>query len=113
MKQLLYGLTCLPVLAHADVYTCAGTDPDWLLTLNETDGQFDFDNRMGRFDVMLQTLAEGRAWPQAFTLISSADTAIVLIDQRACGTDEYAAEILTQRGTTAVLLTGCCDRRVP
>ena len=112
MKGFLCALMCLPTFAQADTYVCAGGDPDWLLTVNETDGKFDFNDRILGLNVMLLTPAEGRDWPKALTLISSVDSAIVILNQQQCGSDDYSAQVLTQRNTTAILLTGCCNRRM-
>lgn len=77
--------------------------------------QMSFAKRDTRFDVPHFTIAEGRDWPRAYSLIADFDTAILIVDQLACRLGEqqtsHAAQILTQRGQTPILLTGCCEVR--
>ena len=86
--------------------TCAGEN--WSLELSDKDVSFSFlgDTKM---EVMLDTPAEGREWPRAMTLIGDRDSGVLILDQRMCGEAPYSAEVLTQRGTTPVLLVGCCQ----
>ncbi|MEM9437639.1 MAG: hypothetical protein AAGA15_11405 [Pseudomonadota bacterium] len=52
--------------------------------------------------------AEGDAWPKALTLIGERDTGILLLHDRVCEGGTHEAQMLTQRGQTPILLTGCC-----
>lgn len=64
--------------------------------------------------VMDEAFAEGqRKWPRALTLVGERDTAIVLLESETCAVNHtqfpFQAQILTQRGTVPILLTGCCE----
>ena len=87
--------------------TCQGQSPDWSLDITQDTAQFDFQ-RKSDMTIPHTATAEGQDWPRALTLISRNDTAIVIIDQRQCDGDAFHAQVLTQRGETPVLLTGCC-----
>lgn len=108
-----------PALAAEDAMPpllCGGTDPVWNLVLDDGRGAYTSPEQPDAiaYDVRLTTPAEGRAWPRALTLIGPRDTAIVLLDRSQCGITgsdrdhPYAAHLMTQRGTDAILLTGCC-----
>ena len=105
----------LPILAtpiaFADGFECSGQNPDWQLSFDSQQARFTFPSPTD-MDVMLQTKAEGREWPRAYTLIGDRDTAIVLLDPVACSNGTHSANVLTQRGTTAILLAGCCEQRL-
>ena len=90
--------------------SCEGTNPEWHLDLNGETARFVFPAATD-MDVMLETVAEGRDWPIAFTLIGARDTAILLVEQQHCGPQSapYRARIMTQRVQTPILLVGCCD----
>jgi len=89
--------------------SCRGDN--WSLALNWETATFEHDKVL-EMTVPQYSVAEGHDWPVAVTLISDFDTAIAIIDKRQCqanGVDAfYTAEVLTQRGTVPVLLTGCC-----
>ena len=111
MKRI--ALTCaicvaLTSPAFAQGYDCSGDAPDWKLTFDQAQARFLFPTPT-EMDVMQTNAAEGRDWPQAFTLIGDRDTAIVLLEQEACAPDHpIRSHVLTQRGQTRILLTGCC-----
>ena len=90
---------------------CEGYEPDWFLTLAGPVAQLRY-LRKTDFDIPQSTTAEGRDWPRAYTLIAEFDTAIVVINETACilgdQTWPITAHVLTQRGQTPILLTGCC-----
>lgn len=90
---------------------CEGNSPDWRLDLSGPVARFRFSGAT-EMEIPLRTRAEGRDWPRALTLIGERDTAIVVLHDRACGIAQDSfpieAQILTQRGQTPVLLTGCC-----
>lgn len=108
---LILLLSAAPALARDLPLSCSGTAPDWRLDLLGPVAVFHFPTR-SEMDVKLITPAEGRDWPVAKTLAGPRDTAIVLLNERACsaadGTFPIEAQVLTQRGTTPLLLTGCC-----
>ena len=91
--------------------TCEGLGPEWDLTLAGTTARFTYQ-RSNTFDVPQSSVAEGHDWPRAYTLIAEFDTAILLVDKATCalGADTwpFTAHVLTQRGQTPILLTGCC-----
>ncbi|MDO6798223.1 hypothetical protein [Shimia thalassica] len=91
---------------------CEGHDPEWYLTLAGPVAQFRFHKRKTDFDIPHSTVAQGRDWPRAYTLISSFDTAIVVTNETACSLGDtnwpISVHVLTQRDTTPILLTGCC-----
>lgn len=107
---LLMGLMAQPAIAQeAQLFRCSADDPQWDLTLSNTEAQLTYAHRATTFEVPLATTAENRDWPRAFTLIAEADSAIVLLEKETCGKDEtHRAHVLTQRGQTPILLTGCC-----
>ncbi|WP_204114372.1 hypothetical protein [Shimia biformata] len=103
--------SALPVRADLPL-ACEGSNPDWYLTYAGPVAVLDF-GRKTQFDIPQRSVAEGRAdWPRAYTLIAEADTAILLVDEVACETPHgrfpIRAHVLTQRGQTPILLTGCC-----
>ncbi|MEP5760555.1 MAG: hypothetical protein ABJ327_14820 [Litoreibacter sp.] len=86
--------------------------PDWTL---EIDGDAALFTNPDPLDMTIpqRSTAQGREWPQAFTLIGGRDTAIVIMNERTCSTrttTNYALEVhvLTQDGEEPVILTGCC-----
>lgn len=91
--------------------TCHGTAPEWRLDLAQKSAQFHFPAQTD-MEIRLVTQAEGRDDKTALTLIGDRDTAIVLLHRRECGTGEQVspieAQVLTQRGQTPILLSGCC-----
>jgi len=95
--------------ALGDGYHCTGQDPDWQLQFDEVQAQLVFPATTD-MDVMLITRPQGRDWPQAYTLIGERDTAIVLLENENCAPDAaFRAHVMTQRGQTPILLTGCCE----
>ncbi|MEM8792833.1 MAG: hypothetical protein AAGE80_14530 [Pseudomonadota bacterium] len=95
---------------------CGGVEPFWTLTLDEGRGTYATPETPDAvlYNIPLITQAEGRPWPRAVTLIGRGDTAIALINERQCmdtksdALQPYEATLLTQRGTDAIILTGCC-----
>ncbi|MEM1233247.1 MAG: hypothetical protein AAGH70_03900 [Pseudomonadota bacterium] len=59
-------------------------------------------------DVPHTARAGGADWPRALTLIGDRDTGILILHDRACEGGSHEAQMLTQRGQTPILLTGCC-----
>jgi hypothetical protein len=101
--------------SHARTYACYGSLPAWSLDIDSTRGTFHLD-RTVTMDIMHEALAEGqREWPRALTLVGERDTAIVLLEAETCMVNHtqfpFQAQVLTQKGTVPILLTGCCERR--
>lgn len=110
MLRIISFFILMPLWATAETVPpllCSGTSPDWSLQIGTDTATLDFQRR-SEMTIPHQTTAEGRDWPRAMTLISRNDTAIVIIDQDACNGAAYSAQVLTQRGETPILLTGCC-----
>ena len=115
MKCFLFSILALVALsvsvaAQQPSYpmSCAGADPSWSLVLDDGKAEFDF-RRQSEMDIMLDTPAQGSEWPRALTLIGRGDSAILILENRACENRNITARILTQRGETPILLTGCCE----
>lgn len=117
MKRLCL-IACLAACPAAAQTTdlprsCTGQSPDWSLTLEGDQATFSFIFESD-LNLMLETIAERSDWPRALTYIGRGDSAIVLLEAgNACRYDTasdstMSANILTQRGETPVLLTGCC-----
>jgi len=105
---LLFALLC-PLSVGASPMMCSGSDPQWQLLLDNTEGFFDFQGKQTQMEVADITKASNAETPIAYTLISDFDTAIVLIDARACGAGAASATVLTQRRSLPVVLTTCCQ----
>ena len=95
-------------LAELGALDCAGSNPEWQLTIAGEQAEFAFADRASKLDIPQRSTAEGANWPVAMTIVGPRDSAIVLLDQKACGTEDIAAHVMTQRGQTPILLTGCC-----
>lgn len=108
--RALIVLAMLPAIAAAEplpAMLCRGDNPLWTLDLSGETALFNFQ-RSREMSIPHQTSAEGQDWPRALTLINRNDTAIVIIDRQSCNTGDHSAHVLTQRGDTPILLTGCC-----
>lgn len=88
-------------------FQCHGSAPDWDLVTTPEGATFDFQFPLD-LTLALSTLATGAEWPRAYTFIGRGGSAIVIVEQQMCGDQSYAARVLTQRGETPLLLTGCC-----
>lgn len=88
--------------------SCTGSAPDWSLNIQENGAEFDF-RRLSNLDIALDTPAQRAQWPRALTLVGRGDSAIVILENMTCETGALTARILTQRGETPILLTGCCQ----
>ena len=89
---------------------CDGHTLGWQLRLDGNTASLSFGT-VTQMDVMDDTTADGAEWPRALTLIGNRDTGILILEPRACTGDpdaDFNAELLTQRGQTPILLTGCC-----
>lgn len=90
---------------------CQGFEPDWTLYVEGATAQFEFQ-RQSDLTVMLDTPAQGDADVRALTLIGRGDSVILIVEPARCETGDttgpMSARILTQRGETPLLLTGCC-----
>ena len=99
----------LSVPLFAQDLSCIGDG--WQLTIKGAVARLDYLMHT-QMELMLTTPAERRDWPKALSLVGDRDTAIVIVDARNCGDAPLTAEVLTQRGQTPVLLTGCCEGRL-
>ncbi|MEL6477285.1 MAG: hypothetical protein AAFR17_08145 [Pseudomonadota bacterium] len=95
---------------------CGGVEPFWDLRIagdRATYATPELQTALS-FDIPHRSIAEGRVWPRALSLIGPRDSAVAVIDRRSCSdtasdrTHPYAAHLLTQRRGEAILLTGCC-----
>ena len=104
-------LATLASSAAAQTYGCRGVDPSWTLEIRDAGAIFDFGRRFA-FEIPLVSTPENRDFPKVYTMIVAFETAIVILDHDACalpGQDfPMSADILTQRGETPIVLTGCC-----
>ena len=110
MRHILVSFLFAATSAGAEIprVACYGTAPDWRLTITNTAASFQFENRSIQFEVPQHSRAEGRDWPLAITMVARNDTAIVVLEPSATG---YVVDILTQRNTVPILLTGSCEVR--
>ncbi len=94
---------------------CSGTDPDWKLGITSETADLTYKRHV-RLKIPQSTSAINRDWPKAFTLIARTDTAIVVLDRDACLLDgkefPISVDVLTQDGSAAIMLTGCCQEPV-
>lgn len=119
MLKLAFFICCLSgtALAQAEPtgYQCGGTEPFWDLRV---DGETAALRRMGRptveFGIPHKAVAEGRNWPIAYSLIGDFGTAVAVIRPAVCSDGmsdieyPFVLDLLTQDGTRAIVLTGCC-----
>ena len=108
-KALIAILCAGPCLAQT--YSCSGSNPEWTLEITDTTGTFSMADVV--MDIPQSTTAKDRDWPKAITLFGGRDTAIVILNERVCSTEQITnypieANVLTQTGETPVILTGCC-----
>lgn len=103
----------LPVQAISDPkwpdMVCKGAVPSWTLNLMGDRAVLVFPSATD-LEIKHSASAEGQDWPIALTLVGDRDTGIVLVHKRQCNSAPYEAQLLTQRGQTPILLTGCCER---
>lgn len=111
IRSSFFVLFFFPGLASADLpqqMVCSGQNPEWVLKIEDETALLDHLITT-RMNLMLSTVAEGQVTPLALTFVGDRDTAIVVIHDRTCGTAPYETQVLTQRGQTPILLTGCCE----
>lgn len=81
------------------------------MALSDNTAQLDLF-RNAPLTLMQETRADGYDWPRALTYIGERATAIVILERATCQlnavTHPFEVQILTQRGTVPVVLTGCC-----
>ncbi|MFY0691104.1 MAG: hypothetical protein JXR14_04185 [Paracoccaceae bacterium] len=117
-RLLLILLVCsLGAAGHGQTRTelslaCDGADPDWSLTLHGAQAELNYGGA-SVLDIPQQSSAEGRDWPKVLTLVGQQDTAIVVLHPRRCDNAlvtayPIEATVLTQRGQSPVVLSGCC-----
>ncbi|MGB0926760.1 MAG: hypothetical protein ACPGVA_06090 [Pikeienuella sp.] len=113
-----FALTALTTLATASErpdLLCGGVEPSWSLEIARESALFTApDSADIHYTIPLITPADGRPWPRALTLLAPQDTAIALIRPQTCSDTmsdrryEWTVDVLTQRRSEAILLTGCC-----
>ena len=112
MKTLcLLAICAIPFAASAQdtpALQCHGQTPNWRLDIRDDAAIFVFPGKT-EMTVKAETRVEGAAWPRALTLIGDRDTGILVLHHRLCGDAPFEAQMLTQRGQTPILLTGCCE----
>lgn len=113
IMRLIIILCAIPTVVSSETLAleCSGTNPDWTLSYDEETARFAFLDRESDLQVPQKSTAEGVEWPKAATLVGPRDSAIIILHNRQCGTEEYELQILTQRGESPILLTGCCSRQ--
>ena len=117
-RAVIPFLVATQALAETPPISCGGAAPSWALEIDAPGAVFSApDMAQISYEIALTTPAEGQDWPRALTLISARDTAIAIIGERACGIatagphNTHSIELLTQRGSTALMFTGCCRPR--
>ena len=111
IRRLIIGLFVVPHLAVAEeaVLSCTGSNPEWTLDYDGSSAQFDFAGRKSDMEVPQKSTALGAEWPRAATLIAPRDSAIILYEPSQCDGEDIKMHILTRRGESPILLTGCCS----
>ena len=106
-------LVATSVTAEDAAFLCEGFAPDWRVE-GTAAVDFDWEGRVA-LDVMHTALGENDPDVRAYTFVGLRDTAILITKAQACDirgtTWDYAATVLTQRGQTPVVLSGCCKHR--
>lgn len=94
---------------------CGGVEPFWSLEIGAETALYTApDSADIEYTIPLTTPAEGRVWPRALTLLAEQDTAIAIIRPATCSDSmsdreyEWTVDVLTQRRSEAIVLTGCC-----
>ncbi|MDG1457865.1 MAG: hypothetical protein P8Q92_08265 [Pseudoprimorskyibacter sp.] len=111
IRSIFLVLCFLPGFALADLpqrMMCNGQNPAWTLRIEDDTAVLNHLIKT-QMNLMLSTVAKGQLTPVALTFVGDRDTAIVVVHDRICGTAPYEAQVLTQRGQTPILLTGCCE----
>lgn len=101
-----------------EMLLCGGLEPSWSLEIGTETALYSApDSAEISYTIPLITPAEGRPWPRALTLLAPQDTAIAIIRPHECSDTmsdrayEWAIDVLTQRRSEAILLTGCCREK--
>lgn len=94
---------------------CGGVEPFWSLEISEDEALYAApDTDPITYSIPLITKAEGRPWPQVLTLLAERDTALAIIRPLLCSDTmsdvkfDWTIDVLTQRNSEAIALTGCC-----
>ncbi|WP_298357444.1 hypothetical protein [uncultured Litoreibacter sp.] len=110
-----FALVAWPALAQDNLppLACEGDTPDWQLGLYGETAQFTYNGKALDMTVPQITHAESADFPKALTLLAARDTAILILNKRRCDSNfvtafPFEVNILTQKGETPVILTGCC-----
>lgn len=111
LAALTLLLSAAPALARDLPLACQGSAPGWRLDLLGLVAVLHLETRR-EMEVTRTTPAEGRDWPRAKLLTGAGQSAVVVLQERACVTDHggfpIEAQLLTERGGLPVLLAGCC-----
>ena len=109
----LWSIVLAGALSAQNILTpplnCVGDSPQWEMDILDNQAFFNFLSRRIIFDIADETLAEGRDWPRALTLLARDDTAIVVL-RSGRGAKGFDIDVLTQRRGLPVLLTGQCTQ---
>lgn len=87
---------------------CSGQDPAWDLTITDTVANLAFE-RSSELTIMQDDTALNADHTRALTLVGPRDSAILITTTASCGTSFTQATLLTQRGQSPLVLTGCCE----
>jgi hypothetical protein len=101
-------LCAIPHVGWAQNLSCSGQNPTWVLSTNNTTATFTFE-RKSDMNIMQDDTAIGADHTRAMTLVGPRDSAIVVTTTAACENQGLQATILTQRGQSPIVLTGCCQ----
>lgn len=110
IRHVFIALCLTPNALYAEDFNCLGTTPSWELTVRHETAQFAFHDRNTALDIMQSSTPEGIDWPLVLTMVGPRDSAIVILTTQTCNGQDYSAHILTQRGDTPIVLTGCCSK---
>ena len=111
IKRYISVLCVIPQVVFGQDLSCAGILPDWTLATTQDRAVFELD-RVSNLQIMQDSTALNDTSTRAMTLIAPRDTAILVITQGPCQLQDQAmtarATLLTQRGESPIVLSGCC-----
>ena len=94
---------------------CGGVEPFWSLEIAADTAIYSApDTAQIDYTIPHVAIAEGRPWPQVLTLLAQRDTALAIIRPLQCSDTmsdtefDWMIDVLTQRNSEAIALTGCC-----
>lgn len=97
---------------------CGGVEPFWSLEIEDEAAVFTAPD-VEQIDYAIPHIAkaEGRPWPQVMTLLAQRDTALAIVRPMQCSDTmsdtafDWMIDVLTQKSSEAIALTGCCRLR--